>query len=119
MRRAYLEVNGIDLVNWSEQYDRVNDWRTISGLFSEAMTDWRKSAKAQPGDVAVIYRRGLQIHCGLVLSGRRILHVEEGVQTVIEPITPSRFRVEGYYRFNGSVPLAPAARGDSRALVKG
>jgi hypothetical protein len=45
--------------------------------------------------VACIYRRGHPIHCGLVLPNRRIMHVEEGVQTCHEPF--DRFRVEGFY----------------------
>ena len=119
VRRAYRDVYGIDLVNWSKGYDRVNDWRTIEGLFSEAMTDWRKILKPRPGDVAVIFRLGRTIHCGLVLARRRILHVEEGVETVIEPITPSRFRIEGCYRLQHAVLVAPPTRSDSGVLVKG
>ena len=94
---AYRDVLGIHLPSLSESYDKVRDWKGLRELFLVTRNEWRKVACPSTGDVAAIYRRGIPIHFGLVIQGgRRILHVEEGIETVHEPI--SRFRIEGTYR---------------------
>ena len=95
--RAYRDVLGVELPSLSESYDKVRDWKCLSELFLMSRNEWAKVAFPSTGDVAAIYRCGIPIHFGLVIQdGRRILHVEEGVETVHEPI--SRFRIEGIYR---------------------
>ena len=95
--RAYRDVLGIDLPSLSDSYDKIRDWECIRALFLMTRNEWRAVSSPETGDVAAIYRRGRPIHYGLVIqAGRRILHVEEGIETVHEPI--SRFRIEGIYR---------------------
>ena len=94
---AYRDVLGIDLPSLSGSYDKVRDWKCIRELFLMVSGEWSLAASPATGDVAAIYRHGRPIHFGLVIQdGRRILHVEEGVETVHEPI--NRFRLEGIYR---------------------
>lgn len=62
---------------------------------SEAFELVRDSRRAD-GDIALIWRRGRLLHCGLVLAGWGVLHVELSVATVVEPF--GSFRIEGYYR---------------------
>ena len=102
VQQAFREVLQITLPDWSKEYDDINDWPRIAELFQGAKTICERVDPPKPGDVAMIYRRGRATHCGLVLAGRRILHVEEKAGTIIEPIARNRFRVEGYYRLKDS-----------------
>lgn len=98
--RGYRDVLGIELSCYSDQYDQVKGWRRIHRLFLAGRSEWRQTDRPSTGDVAMIYRRGLPIHVGLMIQeGRRVLHVEEGVETIHEPI--GRFRIEGFYKQPG------------------
>ena len=66
-------------------------------LFHEGKEEWEQSGNPEDGNVAIIFRFGDMLHTGIViLGGSQILHVQEGLETVHEPI--SRFHVEGIYR---------------------
>lgn len=91
---AYRDVRGVDLpdvANYS-----ITDYRALSHHFgARSESRWWRLDKPEPMAIAGIYRRGHVIHAGLVIHGRRIVHVEQGVETCVELI--SNFRVEGYY----------------------
>ena len=90
--RAYKDVLGVNLPDFS--YTDTQEYRALKNSF-ETRADgfWQRS---QPGNmsVACIYRRGLVIHAGLSF-GKKILHVEKGIETCLEPA--GRMRIEGYY----------------------
>lgn len=91
--RAYADVLGAALPDY--QYESIADYRRLARLFTDrSQAHWRPSP-AVPMAVAAIYRRGRVIHAGLVITPRRIMHVEDGINTVCEPI--ERFRIEAYY----------------------
>ena len=94
---CYRDVSNIDLP-MHDAYDTVSDHRAVNRLIVEGVKSWSKAVKAEAGNVACIFRRGLPLHCGVMLpGGRRILHCEEKVGTVHEPI--ERFRLEGIYEW--------------------
>ena len=91
---AYRDVLGVELPRY-DNYQSIRDHRRIRRLVVAGVKEWDR-AGAQDGAVAVIYRRSFEIHTGLVIEGgRRILHCEENVHTVHEPI--GHFRIEGLY----------------------
>jgi cell wall-associated NlpC family hydrolase len=91
---AYRDVLGISLPRYDGCY--TEKWRDLDRHFRDRNNDdWCRSLKPRDMAIACIYRRGLPIHCGLVVPGRRIMHVAKGIQTCIQPIRA--FRVEGYY----------------------
>lgn len=91
---AWREIVGLELPDFV--YDSVNNYRLLNSLFSERSTTyWQRVDRGKPMTCAAIYRRGLIIHTGLVVPGRRILHVEQGIETCAEPI--GNFRIEGFY----------------------
>ena len=91
----YRDVLNVALPTYDD-YDTVRNHKALVRLFTANAQKWRKVPDAIDGRVALIFRRGLPLHAGLVIAnGRRILHCEEGVGTVSEPI--ERFRIEGIY----------------------
>ena len=95
VRCGYRDVLGILLPSYDD-YDTVRNHKALVRLFIHNAPDWGKVPDAVEGRVALIYRRALPLHAGLVIAnGQRILHCEEGVGTVHEPI--GRFRIEGIY----------------------
>lgn len=90
---AYRDVLGVTLPDYA--YQSTRDPRALARLFADRSAPHYRVSDPAPMAVACVYRRGLPIHVGLVVSKKRILHVEEGVMTCVEPIT--RFRIEGFY----------------------
>ena len=99
----YRDVLGIELPSYG-LYDSVKDHRAIANNFREAISTrkWLNVEIPEDGHVAVIYRRGLPLHAGVAICrGSRILHCEQRVGTIHEPL--SRFRIEGFYRLASQV----------------
>lgn len=92
---GYRELYDLQIVD--RDYPSTKDYRTIHRLFTEGRRTWRQVVVPTVGNVAIIFRRGLDIHAGLVGEREMILHVEEQVGTVQEPIKD--FRVEGFYEY--------------------
>ena len=95
--RAYHDVRGIRLPSYDAQYDRVHEWRRLVRAFAVGVQEWTRTPTPRTGDVALIYRRGLAIHVGLIVPGRRVLHVEEGIETTQE--LAAHMRMEGVYAY--------------------
>lgn len=90
---GHRDVLGIDVPD--HKYASPFNYRQIAKLLDKRNTaHWNKIEPA-PMAIAMIYRRGAVIHAGLVAPGRKILHVEKGVATCLEPI--GNFRIEGFY----------------------
>lgn len=90
---AYRDVAGIGIPDYT---CGITDFKRLAGLFKDRDGGhWKRVDEPEPMAVACIYRRGSVIHAGLVAPRRRIIHVEEGIQTCSQPVTD--FRVEGYY----------------------
>ena len=77
----YRDVLGTEIPAYGG-YGSVKDLRAVAQGFVEAIsTDrWKNVGPPQDGYVAVIYRRGLPLHAGVVVCrGSRILHCEQRV----------------------------------------
>ena len=90
---AYRAVFGVELPDF--YYPSVKEYATIGRIFLNDIKPAWTPVQSRPMAVACIYRRGLPIHAGLVVENNRILHVEHGIETCIQPAAD--FRVEGYY----------------------
>ena len=90
---AYREVKDIAVPDYTYGIENL---RQLAVLFKDRERKrWQRVETPEPMAVACIFRRGSVIHAGLVATKRRIIHVENGVETCLQPI--SDFRVEGYY----------------------
>ena len=91
----YRDVLGIALPAYDD-YDTVRNHKALVRLFTSNAQKWLKVPDAIDGRVALIFRRGLPLHAGVVIAnGRRILHCEQRIGSVHEPI--ERMRIEGIY----------------------
>lgn len=97
---AYRDVLGVDLPDFT--YASARDYRALAREFGTRGAGYWKPCNPDPMAVACIYRRGRVIHAGLVAGKGRIMHVEEGIETCIEPA--ARMRIEGYYVPAGRSP---------------
>lgn len=90
---AYREVLGVTVPDFT--YATARDYLKLARLFGDRNNPYWCKVDPRPMAVACIYRRGVVIHAGLVVPNRRILHVEDGVETCLQPV--ASFRVESYY----------------------
>lgn len=89
--RAYRDVLGVDVPDYA-----WGDTRALIRQFADRGTaHWRPVATPAPMAIAGIFRRGRVIHAGLYVGRRRIMHVEQGIETCAESV--SNMRVEGWY----------------------
>lgn len=78
-------------------YATSNDVKRVAEIFLRDIKPfWQQVSTPEPLDVICLYRKNLPIHAALYIGRREMLHVEQGVDTCIEPV--KRFRIEGYYR---------------------
>lgn len=91
---AYRDVAGVAIPDYA--YDSVDDHRGLITMFGDrAGGYWRQLSAPEPMAIAAIYRRGHVIHAGLVVTDRRIMHVERGIETCME--SAANLRIEGHY----------------------
>lgn len=95
---GYELVRNVRLRQYANRYDSVRDLRCLRQLFEDRQNidEWHPVTRARPMDLALIYRRNRPIHVGMLLPDDLILHAEEDVDTVVEPV--QAFRIEGWYR---------------------
>lgn len=94
---AFRAVRGVPLPGYADSYDGVRDADRLAKIVArETALGWQKVERPAPMDVAILLRRRRPSHCALVLDRRRMLHVEEGVATCIEPL--SRWTIDGIWR---------------------
>jgi len=98
------EEFGIHLPAYSEQYSTPLDYKELSNLIGkESTTNWVEveKGKEKPGDVIILRLRNQPIHAGLVVKRGKMLHVYEGIDTVIEDYTRLQWknRINGIFRY--------------------
>lgn len=92
-RKAIFDLDTPDYIG---QYDSVDDLGTVRRLFAADKHAWNCSQEPSYGALALVYRRGVPLHVGIVgPTSRYMLHCEERLGTVQEPLRT--MRVEGFY----------------------
>jgi len=72
-------------------------------LMATQMDEWER-CECQPGAVALIRIMGHLCHIGFVINEYEFIHAWEGTTTpVVERIDAWQKRIEGFYRYVGSV----------------
>lgn len=95
----YRDVLGIEIPSYLDTYESTSEHRAIFKAFAAGKTLWRKVDRPATGDLALILRKNLPIHVGVVLEDDLVLHAEVHVGTVIESL--DQMRIEGFYRHGG------------------
>ncbi|MGD9850100.1 MAG: C40 family peptidase [Nitrospirales bacterium] len=105
VRLVLAEQFAIDAPSYHEDYRSADDRAGVAdALEARRGGRWQEITEArmaQAGDVAVFRVGGLPLHCGLLVSPDRMLHVAKGCETVVEPIDGPvwKNRLVGLYRY--------------------
>ena len=93
---GYRDVLGIELPDYSELYDSTRKFKRLSEVFCDRRDNGQWVAGgSHVGSVAVILRRQLPIHEGIVFQPGAIIQCEEGVNTVVD--YQDKLKIEGFY----------------------
>ena len=105
VRLILFEEFWIQAPSYTEAYPSTDDRAAVAGAL-EARREpyWREiyqPSQARVADVAIFRVGGLPLHCGLMVSQDRIIHVLKGCQTVVEPMNGLVWgnRLMGIYRY--------------------
>ncbi|MBT6048969.1 MAG: hypothetical protein HOG49_19395 [Candidatus Scalindua sp.] len=97
---AYKDVYDTELPSYTERYRSIKQRDLIASTFNEGKIDkWYPATEPQEGDIIIVYMDGRDMHCGMAINKKEMIHCDHGINTVIEKI--STYRVEGMYRRNG------------------
>lgn len=102
-RLVLSEQFGIALPSFAHEYRRTTEIGHISALIEREAKTWISiaSGNEEGGDVIVMRIHGKPVHVGLVLGDQHMLHIECGINSVIERYNSLRWkeRVFGFYRY--------------------
>ena len=92
----YEEENGCDTTH--ERVLAVS--QSIQEAAEQWKRDWHQVQKPQAGDVVLFRNAGEPSHVGLMVDASQFLHVEEGVNSLVESVSDRLWcrRVDGYWR---------------------
>lgn len=99
---VFLEQWGIRLPDYRDEYGDLPSEDELMPLFAEGVKEevWTGRKEPHTGDVVLLMRAGLPLHCGIMLDGLRMLHVTERTTACVERLDNTLWsrRVLGYYR---------------------
>lgn len=100
LRAAYADVLGIAL----PAFDRFSpfDRRLVAAAMSEGGRAWREVTEIEAGDAVLMRVGNVACHVGLVLPQERVLHAQDGLGTLNEPLVSPHVqpRIVGFYRYH-------------------
>jgi cell wall-associated NlpC family hydrolase len=103
VRLVMSEQFGLALPSLATEYQRTTQVEKISALIEREALKWKSVAAGEEacGDVVVMRVRGKPMHVGFVLGDGQMLHIELGINSVIENYKGLRWaeRISGIYRF--------------------
>jgi cell wall-associated NlpC family hydrolase len=105
VRLVMAEQFSIALPSHSAEYDRTTEVDKISALIERESQKWKivPTGREICGDVIVLRVRGKPMHVGIVVGDRQMLHIERGIDSVIEKYSGPQWsdRIAGFYRYKG------------------
>ena len=96
---------GIPLPSYAGAYPDTTAAAELGRLIRAEMTPWREvTGHERAGDVALLRVRGAPMHVGLVVAPGVMLHVEQGIDSMLERYDGPRWvkRLCGVYRYQRS-----------------
>ncbi len=103
VRLVMAEQFGIALPSHVQEYERTTQVEKIAVLIEREAQKWKivPAGEETCGDVIVLRVRGRPMHVGLVLGDRQMLHIERGIDSVIERYNGPHWaeRIAGFYRY--------------------
>lgn len=100
VRMIYRAEYGVELPDLGPIYRSTTDEDGMRAVYVAQLPEWRQVESPQAGDVALLRVRGVPIHVGVVVSENRMLHIERGLDAVVERFDAGMWanRIEGFYR---------------------
>lgn len=99
----YQEQFGIELPDYSEEYEEDLDGQVIAGIVEEEISSWTEIPKGQErlGDGVLLRIEGEPMHVGMVLRKGMMIHIMRGIDSVTENYRSRiwKRRVLGIYRY--------------------
>ena len=101
-RLIWQEQFGLAVPSYVDAYESTLAEDQLGRLVRGELGPWRPVAggQEQPGDGVLIRMRGQPMHVAVVAGGGRMVHVEQGIDSVLEVYGDRRWRhrVLGFYR---------------------
>jgi cell wall-associated NlpC family hydrolase len=94
---VWAEQRGIYLPTFGGRYQSVRDGDSVQAIRREFEPLCDRIEVPEPLDIVLFDLADGSLHVGLVIDQRFMLHVEEGLKTVREPMKKYPHR-EGFYR---------------------
>jgi len=102
---VYKERRGIELPLYKGVFADQSEacLREVAAVMKREKEKWQKIADPQLYDVIMLRTGAYSWHVGLVVSRKEMLHVMEGIESVVEEFTGRQWkdRIEGIYRYAG------------------
>lgn len=103
VRLALMEQFDIYPPSYISSYSSTINQDQIGALVRRETLDWKhiKPNEEMCGDIVILRMRGAPMHVGLVLGDKSMLHIERGINSVIERYNALRWknRVVGFFRY--------------------
>lgn len=86
VRLVYAEQFGIELPSLHERYTDIDDFKTLAAVTTTTALNWQEvpAGQEQVGDVLVFRIKNFPVHVAVCLGQDQMLHVHEGIETVID-----------------------------------
>lgn len=102
VRLILHEQMDIQVPCYTAFYDSATNHEQIGPLVRRESLNWGRvrEAEGRLGDVVVLRMRGQPMHVGFILDERHMLHIEQGINSVIERYDSLKWkkRITGIFR---------------------
>ena len=100
---VYKDKLNIDLPDFSGIFvdGSLASLRKVTKHIRETKKTWQKVDKPIPFDVILLRTGNMVYHVGVVAGRRSMLHIDDGINSVIEEFTTLQWenKIEGFYRY--------------------
>lgn len=90
--QVYKNELGIELPSYDEEYEDTHDKGNCARIVVEEKSKWIDVDKPQEFDVIITRIRGVPMHVGIVTKVGSMLHCSQGIGTVHEKYTSTRWK---------------------------
>ncbi len=101
IRLCLSEQFGLELPSYVDGYASTTEHEVLGRLIPSQMAPWREvTGHERAGDVALLRVRGAPMHVGLVVAPGWMLHIESGIDSMVERYDGVRWaqRLLGIFR---------------------
>lgn len=103
VRLVYKEQFNIDIPYYKDiGYESRKDSKKIAEFMEKESKKWNKTDIIRPGTVIMFRVMGYPTHVGVAVSDKYMLHIEEGINSVVERYDGLKWkkRIHAAYEYN-------------------